>query len=29
VGGRFSHQNIDKTSALLEVDEVERFARRK
>ena len=29
VGGRFSHQNIDKTSALLELDDVERFARRK
>ena len=28
-GGRFSRQNIDKTSALLEVDEVDRFARRK
>lgn len=27
-GGRFSHQNIDKTSALLEVDDVDRFARR-
>ena len=25
-GGRFSRQNIDKTSALLESDDVERFA---
>lgn len=28
VGGRFSHQNIDKTSALLENDDIDRFARR-
>jgi hypothetical protein len=28
-GGRFSRQNIDKTSALLEVDDVGRFAQRK
>lgn len=28
-GGRFSRQNIDKTSALLEIDDVDRFARRK
>jgi hypothetical protein len=28
-GGRFSQQNIDKTSALLEADDVERFQRRK
>jgi hypothetical protein len=27
-GGRFSRQNIDKTSALLESDDVERFAGR-
>jgi sporulation-control protein spo0M len=27
-GGRFSRRNIDKTSALLESDDVERFARR-
>lgn len=27
-GGRFSRQNIDKTSALLEADDVDRFARR-
>ena len=26
-GGRFSKRNIDKTSALLESDDVERFAR--
>jgi hypothetical protein len=25
-GGRFSQRNIDKTSALLEVDDLERFA---
>lgn len=28
-GGRFSRQNIDKTSALLEADDVDRFARSK
>ena len=28
-GGRFSNQNIDKTSALLEADDVDRFARRR
>lgn len=28
-GGGFSRQNIDKTSALLEIDDVERFAKRK
>lgn len=28
-GGRFSQQNIDKISALLEADDVESFARRK
>jgi hypothetical protein len=28
-GGRFSRQNIDKTSTLLEVDDVDRFARRR
>ena len=28
-GGGFSRQNIDKTSALLEADDVDRFARRK
>jgi hypothetical protein len=28
-GGRFSRRNIDKVSALLESDEVERFARRR
>ena len=27
-GGRFSNQNIDKTSALLEADDVDRFAPR-
>ena len=27
-GGRFSRQNIDKTSALLETDDIERFAGR-
>lgn len=27
-GGRFSLQNIDKTSALLEADDMDRFARR-
>lgn len=27
-GGRFSRRNIDKTSALLEADDVDRFARR-
>ena len=27
-GGRFSRQNIDKTSALLEADDVDRFAER-
>jgi hypothetical protein len=27
-GGRFSRQNIDKTSALLEADDVTRFSRR-
>ena len=27
-GGRFSRHNIDKTSALLEADDVDRFARR-
>lgn len=27
-GGRFSRQNIDKTSALLEADDVDRFAQR-
>jgi hypothetical protein len=27
-GGRFSRQNIDKTSALLEADDVDRFKRR-
>jgi hypothetical protein len=27
-GGRFSRHNIDKTSALLEADDVNRFARR-
>jgi hypothetical protein len=28
-GGRFARQNIDKTSALLEADDVERFASRR
>ncbi len=28
-GGRFSRQNIDKTSTLLETDDVDRFAKRK
>jgi predicted transcriptional regulator len=28
-GGRFSRQNIDKTSALLEAEDLERFASRK
>lgn len=28
-GGRFSRQNIDKTSALLETDDIDRFTRRK
>lgn len=28
-GGRFSHQNIDKTAALLEADDLERFASRR
>ena len=28
-GGRFSNLNIDKTSTLLEADDVDRFARRK
>ena len=28
-GGRFSRQNIDKTAALLEADDVERFASRR
>jgi predicted transcriptional regulator len=28
-GGRFSRQNIDKTSALLEADDVEQFASRR
>lgn len=28
-GGGFSRQNIDKTSALLEIDDVERFAKHK
>ena len=28
-GGHFSKRNIDKTSALLESDDVERFARRR
>jgi predicted transcriptional regulator len=28
-GGRFATQNIDKTAALLEADDVERFASRK
>lgn len=28
-GGHFSRQNIDKTSALLETDDVDRFARRR
>jgi hypothetical protein len=27
-GGHFSQRNIDKTSSLLEVDDLERFARR-
>jgi len=27
-GGRFSRQNIDKTSALVETDDIERFSRR-
>lgn len=27
-GGRFSRQNIDKTSALVEADDVDRFGRR-
>ena len=27
-GGRFSRQNIDRTSALIEADEVDRFAQR-
>ena len=27
-GGRFSERNIDKTSSLLEADDVQRFARR-
>lgn len=27
-GGRFSRQNIDKTSALIETDDVERFGQR-
>lgn len=27
-GGRFSRQNIDRTSALIEADDVDRFARR-
>ncbi len=26
-GGRFSHHNVDRTSALLEIDDVERHAR--
>jgi hypothetical protein len=28
-GGKFSKQNVDKTSALLETDDVERFGRRR
>ena len=28
-GGHFSNRNIDKTSALLETDDLERFARRR
>lgn len=28
-GGRFSERNIDRTSALLEADDVERFGRRR
>jgi hypothetical protein len=28
-GGRFSRQNIDKTAALLEAEDVDRFASRK
>lgn len=28
-GGRFSHYNIDKSSALIEADDVERFAPRR
>jgi hypothetical protein len=27
-GGRFSRHNIDKTSALVETDDIERFSRR-
>ena len=28
-GGRFSKRNIDKTSSLLEADDIDRFARRR